>query len=86
MADMALLTFSDLSALSGYRRPADVARWLRRHRIRYMLDKDRKPVTTQDAIERAMIGATKTQPDFSEYEAAPEGAPQARRAVLRPSQ
>ena len=81
------LTFPDLSALSGYKRPGDVRKWLKRNGVSFMLDKAGRPVTTQEALNRAMLPArTRTRPDFSEFEAAPEMPRQPRRDLLRSSE
>lgn len=80
----AVVTFESLVEMSGYKRPADVRRWLRRNGVLYLPGKGGRPSTTQTALDRAMLpGRTKTRPDFSEFETPREVPPQPRRHLLR---
>lgn len=55
-----------LRRLSGLKRPADVKRWLRTNGVPFMVQPSGHPVTTLDAINRALYGGRKgTEPDFS---------------------
>lgn len=55
-----------LRKLSGLTRPADVRRWLRSNGVPFMVQPSGAPVTTLDAINRAMYGTSKyDKPDFT---------------------
>ncbi len=80
------LTFQQLAELTGYKQKAALRRWLRRNRIPFTEGKH-GPVTVQSALDRGILGATKTTPDFSEFNEAPAQMPRkTRRDILRPSQ
>lgn len=80
-----IVTFPALAAASGYKRPADVRRWCRRNGISTMDDKDGRPISTQAAVDRAMLRtSTRTSPDFSDFEAPAQVPREARRDLLRP--
>ncbi len=51
-----LISSAEICEWLGYARDADVARWLQRHRIPYWYGKNHRPVTTQTAIDRVLIG------------------------------
>lgn len=80
-----LLSADDLSAFCGYQQPAAVRRWCKRNGVTFMRDKDGRPVTTQAALDRAMLPKTRTQPDFSDFETPAQMPSQPRRDLLRPS-
>jgi len=79
----------DLRSVSGYKQRAATIRWAKHNGISYFLDKDRNPVTTQKALDRALIGSADDQqylPRFlqREYADAAEVPRQARRHLLCP--
>ena len=54
-----LKTHTDVgSTLSGYKRAADVKRWLRDNGVPFFVQPSGHPVTTTDAVNRAMCGAS----------------------------
>lgn len=57
----ALIDARALAQWLGYERDGDIARWLREHRIPYWYGKDRRPVTTQAAIDRVLAGEGDTE-------------------------
>jgi len=54
--ELTTISFSELSDYCGYKRPADVCSWCQRNGINYFLDKDKRPITTQKAIDKALSG------------------------------
>jgi hypothetical protein len=55
-----------LQKLSGLKRRSDIRRWLRSNGVAFMVQPSGDPVTTLDAINRAMYGTTKfDKPDFT---------------------
>jgi len=50
-----VIDFPQLSEWCGYKRRADVAKWLRKNGIHFWLDIDGGPVTTQNALDRALV-------------------------------
>lgn len=49
---MAVIDFSDLQALSGYRQVSKVIDWLGKNQIRFVIGGDGKPRTTHDFLEQ----------------------------------
>jgi hypothetical protein len=61
-----ILDLSDLQKLSGYKRAADVKRWLHDNGVPFFVQPSGHPVTTLDAVNRAMCGASKyDKPDLT---------------------
>jgi hypothetical protein len=61
-----ILDLPDLQKLSGSKRPADVKNWLRKNDVAFMVQPSGHPVTTLDAVNRALLGESKrSKPDFS---------------------
>ena len=57
---------AELQKLSGLKRRSDVRRWLTSNGIAFMVQPSGNPVTTLDAINRAMCGESKyNRPDFT---------------------
>ena len=56
--------FIDLQRLSGRLRPGAVKKWLQRQGIVFMLDADGKPVTTEKALNEALLRGRKTEPNW----------------------
>lgn len=55
-----------LRKLSGLKRRSDIRRWLRSNGVAFMVQPSGDPVTTLDAINRAMYGTSKyDKPDFT---------------------
>lgn len=55
-----------LRKLSGLKRRSDIRRWLRKNGVSFMVQPSGDPVTTLDAINRAMYGNSKfNKPDFT---------------------
>jgi hypothetical protein len=55
-----------LRQLSGLKRRSDIRRWLRKNGVPFMVQPSGDPVTTLDAINRAMYGNSKyNKPDFT---------------------
>jgi hypothetical protein len=59
-----LINADALSSWLGYTRDADIARWLREHHIPYWYGKDRRPVTTQAAIDKMLVGQDEDDFEF----------------------
>lgn len=55
---MAVIDFTDLQALSGYKQASKVIDWLREHRVKYVVGGDGKPRTTDDFLREALDGET----------------------------
>lgn len=53
---MSIVDFSDLQRISRLKSKAAVSRYLDRLRIRYRLGQDGTPWTTEEAINRALLG------------------------------
>ncbi len=51
-----LLNAEALARWLGYERDGDIARWLRQRRIPFWYGKDRRPCTTQKAIDSILVG------------------------------
>ncbi len=63
-----ILDLTDLQKLSGYTRANDVKKWLRSNGIAFMVQPSGHPVTTLDAVNRAVQGESITRrsaPDWS---------------------
>lgn len=56
--------FTDLQRLSGRERPAAVKKWLQSQGISYMLNADGQPVTTEKALNEALLRGRKTEPNW----------------------
>ena len=62
MRDNKAYSFDDLKQLTGYTRPADVERCLKKQGVILLRGKDGKPFTTNDALNQAMgISPTATE-------------------------
>jgi hypothetical protein len=58
--------FATLQMLSGYKRPSDVKSWLKASGVSFLVQASGTPVTTLDAINRALNGGgVQREPDFS---------------------
>jgi hypothetical protein len=55
-ANLALIPFAELQAISGKTRCSAVERWLTRESIPFRLDGLRRPFTTVDALNHAIYG------------------------------
>ena len=53
---MAVVEFTDLQALSGYRQVNKVIDWLRENQIRFVVGGDGKPRTTSDFLAEDLDG------------------------------
>jgi len=53
---MAVIDFTDLQALSGYKQVSKVIEWLGNNRIRYVVGGDGKPRTTSDFLAEDLDG------------------------------
>jgi hypothetical protein len=60
-ANLALVPFAELQAISGKTRCSAVERWLTRENIPFRRDGRRRPFTTVDAVNHAIFGPSKTQ-------------------------
>ena len=68
-----ILDLPDLQKLSGYTRAHDVKKWLRNNGVVFMVQPSGRPVTTLDAVNRAMQGESISRcsvPDWSPPHAA----------------
>lgn len=63
-ATSAVCDFEDLRRLSGRARPAAVKKWLQDKGILYFLNAKNQPVTTQQALNDALMRGRKTQPNW----------------------
>ncbi len=79
-----IVDLAELRKLSGLTRPADVRRWLTRNGVRFLLQPSGDPVTTLDAINRALYGAGYNKPDLTPPHAATKGSRSPRQVLLRP--
>jgi predicted RNA-binding protein YlqC (UPF0109 family) len=52
--NQALITFDDLQALTGYSRPADVERCLKKQGVTLIIGRDGRPATTIEALNQAL--------------------------------
>lgn len=59
----ALLKQPDLLAWTGYKRPADLEKWLKDNRIPYRRGRGGELLTTQAAVDAALLGVNHVQPD-----------------------
>jgi len=50
-----LLKYEDLSEWFGYKRPSDIIKQLQKLNVSYYLDKDKRPITTLEAINSQLI-------------------------------
>jgi hypothetical protein len=60
-ANLALIPFADLQAISGKKRRSAVERWLTIEQIPFKRDARRNPFTTVDAINRSIFLSETTQ-------------------------
>jgi hypothetical protein len=60
-ANLALVPFAELQAISGKTRCSAVERWLKRENIPFRRDGRRRPFTTVDAVNHAIYGPSNTQ-------------------------
>ncbi len=56
MANGSLISFDDLQAWTGYNRKADVINWLKSHGVIFHVARNGEPVTTEKAINTALLG------------------------------
>lgn len=54
------VTFTQLQEMSGYDRRSDVRRWCDDNGIVYFLNRRGEPVTTQAAVDAALLGSPGT--------------------------
>ena len=59
---MAVIDFSDLQALSGYRQVSKVMDWLRENQIRFVIGGDGKPRTTDDFLAEDLDATKERKP------------------------
>ena len=59
---MAVVDFSDLQQLSGYKQVSKVVDWLRENSIRFVLGGDGKPRTTSDMLEEDLDAKKERKP------------------------
>lgn len=59
----ALLKQPDLLEWTGYKRPADLENWLKENRIPYRKGKGGELVTTQAAVDAALLGVNHGSPE-----------------------
>jgi len=52
--NQAIITFDDLQALTGYSRPADVERCLKKQGVKLIIGRDGRPSTTIEALNQAL--------------------------------
>src|ERR1700688_3822022 len=57
-----------LKALSGYKQKSAVRNWCRKNGISYLLDARGWPVTTPEALDRALKGSAESGPDWAALE------------------
>ncbi len=50
------MSFEKLKEFLGYERPSDVIKWLDNNHIPWLPAKNKEPVTTMSAINKAIIG------------------------------
>jgi hypothetical protein len=60
-----------LKALSGYKQKSSVARWCRKNKIPFFLDARGWPVTTPEALDRALSPGVESGPDWTAFEPDP---------------
>jgi uncharacterized protein DUF4224 len=60
-----------LKAMSGYKQKTSVARWCRKNGIRFFLNAQGWPVTTSEALDRALAPGIESGPDWSAFEPDP---------------
>ena len=56
---MAVVGFSDLQELSGFKQPNKVIDWLREHKVKFVIGGDGKPRTFDDYLREAIDGEPK---------------------------
>ena len=54
-----------LKTLSGYKQKSAVRNWCRKNGISYLLDARGWPVTTPEALDRALKGSAESGPDWA---------------------
>ena len=85
-----IVTFEELCELSKYRQAAAVKRWCKSQGISFMLDRNKRPQTTQDALDRSLHGArsARTMPNLTEppRETTAKSTRKRRQLVLRPQE
>lgn len=59
-----IIDFADLQRLSGREKPTAVKRWLQNQRINFMLNADGNPVTTEKALNDALLRGRKSEPNW----------------------
>lgn len=57
--------FETLKRLVGRERPSAVRKWLEKQGIRYWLNADGRPVTTERALNDALFRRRRTEPNFA---------------------
>jgi hypothetical protein len=60
-ANLALIPFAELQAISGKTRCSAVERWLKREKIPFRRDGLRRPFTTVDAMNHVLYGPQQVQ-------------------------
>jgi hypothetical protein len=61
-----ILDLPDLQKLSGYKRSADVKKWLHKNGISFMVQPSGHPVTTMDAVNLALSPKQRrTEPNWA---------------------
>lgn len=60
-----------LKAMSGYKQKTSIARWCRKNKIRFFLDAHGWPVTTPEALDRALSPGVELGPNWSAFEPNP---------------
>jgi hypothetical protein len=60
-ANLALIPFAELQAISGKTRCSAVERWLATEKIPFRRDAFRRPFTTVDALNHAIYGPAQTE-------------------------
>lgn len=53
---MAVVGFSDLQELSGFKQTSKVIDWLREHKVKFVIGGDGKPRTFDDYLREAIDG------------------------------
>ena len=65
-APSTVVDFDELCRLTGRTKPTYVSKWLQSKGILYWLNADNRPVTTERALNEALMRGRTTRPDFSE--------------------
>jgi hypothetical protein len=74
-ANLALVPFAELQAISGKKRCSAVERWLTREQIPFKRDGYRRPFTTVDALNHAVYGPKPTTRQEINLDAFPKSKP-----------